>query len=35
MNDARMRDLADLVVTTARDISRDLGWSDKESPIAA
>lgn len=35
MNDARMRDLADLVVTTAHDISRDLGWSDKESPIAA
>ncbi|WP_137897434.1 IclR family transcriptional regulator [Sphingomonas sp. 2SG] len=35
MNDARMRDLADLVVTTAHDISRDLGWSDKESPIVA
>jgi DNA-binding IclR family transcriptional regulator len=35
MNDARMHDLSEMVIATARDISRELGWSDGENASVA
>lgn len=35
MSDARMHDLSAVVIQTARDISRDLGWSGKEGSHVA